>query len=261
MALDRENVPGLVKGFFITHSPYSPFGGKGRAIQHLAVRQRPAADQSKVRLVLQGRPDKPLVSHRLALAYQLHWKDEEDGPQTKLVSDRNGEVVISTNPDHPTFWIRVYSGSSLLARVPYAPGLIPSDTIELPDDSIRLGVEGEVQLLADELIDAIALRAVLMARARKTAEAGDVPQLESLFERYDQVPAKDYFLEKVNNVRIPAVREANEKRLGTSRIRELCDGLQSTVNLFFSDDKRNERQIEIQQLKAMADAKAKATGN
>ncbi len=261
MGVDRETSPGLVKGFFITHSPYSPFGGKGRAIQHLAVRQRPAADQSKVRLVLQGRPDKPLVSHRIALAYQLHYKDEEDGPQTKLVSDRNGEVVIDIKPDHPTFWIRVYSGASLLARVPYAPGLIPSDTIELPDDSIRLGVEGEIQLLADELVDAIALRAVLLARARKSAEAGDVEQLESLFARYDQVPAKDYFLEKVNNVRIPAVREANERRLSTARIRQLCDGLQSTVTNFFSDQKRSERMIEIQQLKALAEAKSKAAGN
>jgi len=261
MAVDRENAPGLLKGYFITHSPYSLFGGKGRAIQHLAVRQRPSADQSKVRLVLQGRPDKPLVSHRLALAYQLNWNDPEDGPQTKLVSDRNGEVVIHTHPGHPTFWIRVYSGASLLARVPYAPGLIPSDTIELPDDSIRLAVEGEMQLLADELIDAIALRAVLLARARKAAEAGDESQLEALFTRYDEVPAKDYFLDKVNNVRIPAIREANERRLGTSRIRQLCDGLQSTVNLFFSDEKRNERQIEIQQLKAMAAAKAKAAGN
>ena len=136
-----------------THSTH-----KHRAAKHSTEAHHTKAQNSKVRIVLRGRPDKPLVSHRLALAYQLHWKSEEDGPQTPLVSDRNGDVVIEARKGHPTFWIRVYSGASLLARVPYAPGLIPFDTIELPDDSIRLAVEGEIQLLADELIDAIAAR-------------------------------------------------------------------------------------------------------
>lgn len=260
MEVDREFAPGRIQGFFISHSPFSPFGAKGRRIQHLAVRQRPSADHSKVRLLLQGRADKPLVSHRLAIAYQLYWKDPEQQPQTQLVSDRNGEVVIERSKDHPTFWIRVYSGASLLARVPYAPGLIPSDTIELPDDSVRLSVEGEIQLLSDELIDAIALGAVLMARLRKTAEQGDLSQFESLLTRYRDVPGKDYFLDKVRNIRIPAVNAAKSRRQRTTRIEQLCSGFESTVSTFFSDQKRSEQNVEIQQLKAVAESKSAAGG-
>lgn len=250
--------PGRIQGFYITHHPMSPFGAKGRRLQHFAVRQRPTADQSKVRIVLRGRPDKPLVSHRLALAYQLHWKDPEDGSQLPLVSDRNGDVIIDQKEGHPTFWIRVYSGRSLLARVPYAPGLIPFDTIELPDDSIRLGVEGEIQLLADELVDAIALQAVLMARARKATENGDVAGLQSLLDRLEKVPGKDEFLKSIENIWIPAKKKCDERRLPSVFSRRLCDSLRDTVNRFFSDEKVGEHLRDISIMKATAAKNAAA---
>ena len=260
LEIDREVSRGLITAFYLTHlnPALSPFGGKGKSQQHFAVRQRRTADESRVRLVLNSRADKPLVSHRLALAYQLHYKDEEDPnlPQVQLVSDRNGEVTIPVQEGHPTFWIRVYSGTSLLARVPYAPGLKPFDTIELPDDSVRLSVEGEIQLLSDDLIDAIALRGVLLARARKEADAGNTDAVKELFERYDSVPARDSFLERISNIRILAMDDAKKKRVGTRGIETLCDGLQATVSSFFSDAKRAERTEEIQKIKQLAEQKA-----
>ena len=258
LSVDREVSRGQLTAFYLTHlrPELSPFGGKGRSQQHMAIRQRPTASQSQVKLVLQSRPDKPLISHRLALAFQLHYKDEEDGDQIQLVSDRNGEVTIKTRENHPTFWIRVYSGSSLLARVPYSPGLIPYDVIKLPDDSIRLGVEGELQLLADDLIDAIALRGVLLARARKEAAAGKTEQVEDLFERYDQVPSKDDFLERISNIRIPAATATEKRGMSPRRINGACQALESTVKTFFSDEKRAARAEEIQKVKQLAEQKA-----
>lgn len=259
LKVDTEVSRGLVEAFYLTHlnPKISPFGGKGRSQEHFAVRQRATANESRVRLVLRSRPDKPLISHRLALAYQLYYKDEEDGEQTKLVSDRNGEVIIQRRENHPTFWIRVYSGTSLLARVPYAPGLIPFDTIQLPDDSVRLEVEGELQLLADDLIDAIALRGVLLARAKKLAGDGNTKEVTALFNRYDAVPSKNEFLERISNIRVAALNNAEKKRLGTRLIKNQCDGIQSTVNNFFSDERRAARAAEIQKIKQLAEQKAK----
>ncbi|MCP4169460.1 MAG: hypothetical protein GY758_01665 [Fuerstiella sp.] len=250
MSVDREVARGMVTGYYATHMTFSLFGGKGRRLQHLAVRQRPTAGRSRVRLVLQSRQDKPLISHRLAIAYQLGWKDEEDGPQTQLVSDRNGEVVIETRENHPTFWIRVYSGASLLARVPYAPGLLPYDMVALPDDSVRLGVEGELQLLQDQLIDSIAMQGVLLARARKAAEAQDAKAVEKLLGDYRNVPAKKEFLESISNIRIPAVQESTRRRMGSTRIDRLCQKLGESVETFFSDEKRVERQAELKQIES-----------
>lgn len=253
MSVDTEVSRGMAETIFLSHLSPDSFLGKGRRTERLALRQRPTADKSVVRLVLTNRPDKPLISHRLALAYQLGYKDAEAAPQTKLVSDRNGEVIISTQPDHPTFWIRVYSGSSLLARVPYAPGLIPFDTVKLPDDSVRLGVEGEIQLLSDELIDAIAQREVLIARAKKQAELGDSKVVDALLEQYGEISGKDYFLEKVNAIQTNAEKEADEKRLGKSRLGALCASFKGSVQTFFTEEKRAARLQEIREIKGSAE--------
>lgn len=261
MDIDTVETRGQATTVFITHLRAQLFGAKGRRTQHLAVRQRPGASRSRVRLVLNGREDKPLISHRLALAYQLNWRSEEDGPQTQLVSDRNGEVIIETRENHPTFWIRVYSGTSLLARVPYAPGLLPTDTIELPDDSIRLGVEGEIQLLSDELVDAIALREVTIARSKKAAEAGDVKLLNELLTTYSAVPGKEYFLEQASNIRINSEKESKLRNLRNTLADRLCKTFSDTIETFFTDEKRSARQVEIQQIKALAQEKADFAGN
>ncbi len=254
--IDKEETRGLATTVFITHLRAQLFGAKGRRTQHIAVRQRPGAPRSRVRLVLKGSEDKPLISHRLALAYQLNWKSPEDGPQTQLVSDRNGEVTIEYRENHPTFWIRVYSGTSLLARVPYAPGLIPFDTIQLPDDSIRLAVEGEIQLLSDELVDAIALREVTIARSKKAAAAGDVSQVEELFAKYDTIPAKQYFLEQASNIRVTAEKESRARRLRSTLSDRMCKNFTGTIETFFTDEKRAARQLEIQQIRALAQQNA-----
>lgn len=259
LSVDTEETRGLATTAYISHIRISLFGAKGRNTQHFALRQRPSASTSRVRLVLKSRPDKPLISHRLALAYQLNWKSPEDGPQTQLVSDRNGEVIIEAKENHPTFWIRVYSGTSLLARVPYAPGLVPFDTIELPDDSIRLSVEGEIQLLSDQLVDAIALREVLIARSRKAAEAGDEPQVTSLLDRYNTVPGKAYFLEQASNIRINAAREALSRGLRDSSINRICGNFSDTVENFFTEEKRAARQAEILKIKAAVQQQADST--
>lgn len=257
MTVDTEVSRGLAETIFLSHLPPDSFLGKGRRTQRLALRQRPTTDKSVVRLVLTNRPDKPLISHRLALAYQLGYKDEEAGEQTKLVSDRNGEVTISTRTDHPTFWIRVYSGSSLLARVPYAPGLVPFDTVKLPDDSVRLGVEGEIQLLSDELIDAIAQREVLIARARKKAEAGEADAVTALLDQYAVISGKDYFVEKVKSIQTNAEKEAKEKRVGSKRLAALCDSFKGSVENFFTDEKRATRLQQIREIKGTAERNSK----
>ena len=244
--------PGRVHGFYITHSPIERFGSRGRRNQYFALRQRPAAEDSMVRITLKGKKDRPLVAHRLKIAYQLHWKDEEDGPQTGLVTDRNGEVVIPQRENHPTFWIRVYSGTSLLARVPYSPGLVPSDTIELPDDSIRLFVEGELQLLTDQLIDSIALRGVLVARAKKAAERGDTKLVTTLLDEYARVPAKKQFTTWIEDVQAKADIRLRDKGLRSRMVSRMTENMQGSVDRFFSPEREAERDREISQLRSTA---------
>ena len=92
-----------------------------------------------------------------------------------------------------------------------------------------------------------------MARASSAAKAEDGDLVKELLDAYETVPGKTVFLEKISNVRIPAIQRANERRLGTRGIRQMCDGLESTVKRFFSDEKRAKRQTEIEQLRLAID--------
>ena len=171
---------GHVRGVLISHGRV-PFGGRGRSLQQIGLRQRPSASRSRVRVVLQSRPDRPLICYRVDKVAKLRHADESDVPNVRILTDRNGDLEIDVDPENPTFWLYVYSGSLLLARVPYAPGLIPQDTMKLPDDTLRLGVEGGLYLFRDELVDSVALKAVHMSLAKKAAAAGDVAALEAAF--------------------------------------------------------------------------------
>ena len=252
--VDNQIARGMVTGVLISHTPLIPFGGRARRTQQMALRQRPAADSSRVKMVLRTRTDRPLVSQRTALAYKLRSGDPDQAEQQRLLTDRNGEIEIFAHPDFPTFWVYVYSGGILLARVPYAPGMLPYDVVELPDDSIRLALEGELQLLQDELVDAVALREVYFSMANKAAEAGDAAQLDQHLTAYAEVPGRDYFLDQLSLRRVPAVDAARARRNRDQerRVTLLCNRMQDSITRFFSDEKRQERLEEIAKLREKA---------
>lgn len=84
----------------------------------------------------------------------------------ELVTDRRGCVNVPLNPEKPLIWLYVSSGGNLLGRFPFIPGVAQSITAELPDDSLRLQIESQLELLRAELIDSVARRALLFARER-----------------------------------------------------------------------------------------------
>lgn len=251
--VDRSHV----RGILISHLPIAPFGQRGRSVQQMAVRQRPAAERSTIQLVLRNRPDRPLVCYRVDKVAKLRWREESELPSVRMVTDRNGRIEIDVDPDHPTFWLYVYSGALLLARVPYAPGLLPEDMIELPDDSIRLGVEGELYLFRDQLVDVVAQRAVYMSLAKKAAAAGDSEGLEDAIKQLDALPGKREFDAALNAVETPAIRRADELNNYSARrkVERLCKAMAESLDAFFATEKQIQQLEEIQKLRETARAR------
>ncbi|MFO1000345.1 MAG: hypothetical protein U0936_08400 [Planctomycetaceae bacterium] len=251
---------GHVRGVLISHG-LVPFGGRARSVQQIALRQRPAAKMSRVRLVLQARPDRPLICFRVDRVSKLRQTDVNEAPGVRMLSDRNGDIEIEVDPQNPTFWLYVYSGSVLLARVPYAPGLIPRDTMKLPDDSVRLGVEGELYLLRDQLVDMVAQKAVHMSIAKKSAAEGNVQGLEAAITQLDALPGQKRFEELLNKVKTDALTKADQqKNTGARRkVDKLCTKMSESLTLFFAGDKRLREAQEIERLRQSAEARAGAT--
>jgi hypothetical protein len=247
-----------VRGLLIVHG-LVPFGGRGRNLQQIALRQRPAASSSKVKLVLKNRPDRPLICYRVDRVAKLAQKDENVDPPVRFLTDRNGELEIVVDEKNPTYWLYVYSGSILLARVPYAPGLVPRDTMRLPDDTLRLGVEGELYLLRDQLVDMVAQKAVFMSLAKKAAAEGNTAGLEDAITQLDALPGQKFFADQLNRIQTPAVNKANQqKNAGAKRsIDKLCTKMGESLTAFFATDKRVKEADEIEKLRQSAAAKAK----
>jgi len=246
---------GHVRGVLISHG-LVPFGGRGRSMQQIALRQRPSAPSSRVRLVLQTRPDRPLICYRVDKVAKLRHTDVSETPNVRILTDRNGAIEIAVDPENPTFWLYVYSGSLLLARVPYAPGLIPEDIMKLPDDGLRLGVEGELYLLRDQLVDMVAQKAVFMSLAKKGAAAGDLPAVEAAIAQLDALPGQRDFDAMLNQIRTPALRKAEQqKNPGVKRkIEVLCEKMSESLTLFFATDKRLKEAEELKKLRQSAES-------
>lgn len=244
---------GHVQGVLISHGPV-PYGGASRSVQQFALRQRPAADKSRVKLVLQARPDRPLICYRVDQVAKLRHTDINEVPGVRVLTDRNGEIEIDVDPLNPTFWLYVYSGSSLLARVPYAPGLLPMDTIKLPDDRLRLGVEGELYLFRDALVDTVAQKAVLMSLARKASEEGKPEEVDKLIVQLDELPAEKEFKSRLNSIKTPAAKKAVQQR-NTSvkrKIEQLCLAMEESLTKFYSSDNKIREAQELDQLRRSA---------
>lgn len=251
---------GHVRGVLISHGPV-PYGGAGRSVQQIALRQRPAATKSHVKLVLQARPDRPLICYRVDQVAKLRHTDTNETPGVRVLTDRNGELEIAVDPQNPTFWLYVYSGSSLLARVPYAPGLLPMDTIKLPDDGLRLGVEGELYLFRDALVDTVAQKAVLMSLAKKASAEAKPDELEKLILQLDEMPGQKEFMSRLNAIKTPATEKAVQQR-NTSvkrKIEKLCLSMEESLTKFYSSDNKIREAQELDQLRKTANMQPSAT--
>jgi len=251
---------GHVRGVLISHGPV-PYGGTGRSVQQFALRQRPAATKSRVKLVLQTRIDRPLICFRVDKVSKLRHTDSNDAPGERVLSDRNGEIEIEVDPKNPTFWLYVYSGSSLLARVPYAPGLLPQDTIKLPDDGLRLGVEGELYLFRDALVDTVAQKAVLMSLAKKASAEGKLEDVDKMIVQLDELPGQKEFMSRLNTIKTPATEKADlQRNVGVKRkIEKLCLAMEESLTAFYSSDNKIRDAQELEQLRKSAERKAATT--
>ena len=201
---------------------------------------------------------RPVRALRVDRVSKLRQTDVNEAPGVRLLSDRNGEIEIGVDPANPTFWLYVYSGSVLLARVPYAPGLIPRDTMKLPDDSVRLGVEGELYLLRDQLVDMVAQKAVYMSLAKKAAMEGNVIALEAAIAQLDALPGQKRFEELLNKTKTDAVTRANQQKNSAAKrkVESLCKKMGESLTLFFATDKRVKEAEELEKLRQSAESRA-----
>lgn len=239
-----------VSGLLLSHGRV-PFGGRGRNVQQIALRQRPTESESRVRLALRARPDRPLVMTRVDRIFKLRTDDSSERPVNTMLSDRKGELRVPVDEHSRICWLYVYSGRLLLARVPYVPGLHQTDTILLPDDSLRLAVEGELVLFRERLVDSVAKLAVVRVLARRAGDSRDKEQIEAALKAISDLPEQKTFEADLNAIRVSSLERAREQknRSAERAIEKLCRTMEESLSTFFQSEKHLQDMAEIQNLR------------
>ena len=267
----------------------SPIRKNSKRVESWAIGVRPAFNETRFRITPLNNPTKPLIGYQVnvyeremvlapapppAAAKPVDAKksDEEEsseepkkpaGPQMvaqfnkvlELVTDRRGRVIVPLNPEKPLIWLYVSSGGNLLGRFPFIPGVTQSTTAELPDDSMRLQIESQLELLRSELIDSVARRALMNARAKGAAKVGDWTRFTETLADLDRQPKANYFQTLLDAVKAAMMKKAQAKKDKNleKKIDKLCGDSAQLIARHLSDEKIKEQREELLELKRSED--------
>ena len=163
-----------------------PARRQGR-IEPVAIALRGDPGDTVLRLHSRTASEKPLVGYEV---FAQH--DGQQTPDPIGSSDRHGRIAIPTGETRvQTLFVK--SGGQLLARFPIVPGAEREVEVPLPDDDVRLAAEARLAALREEVVDVVARRNILMARARQKIEASDFAAAQELLQSLDELPSRAQF--------------------------------------------------------------------
>ncbi len=216
---DRSRVVVEVKSAF-----KEPITGPRRRVEVMVMLLRPSWDASEVLIYPRNGKKTPLVGYHCDVVNRIPTLEDPVLERDVYYTSRNGKITVPTPTDDPLRYLIVHSGQSVLAKLPFLPGTAPLLEVEVPNDRARLTVEGEVSLLQGELIDIVATREVMMARARAAAKKQDWTSVDKFTEQITQLPTMEVFIGQVETLQLQAVYQAQlaKDRAAESRIKKLC---------------------------------------
>ena len=173
---------------FAVHSgSRQPFSARrqGRTEQ-LAIGVRADAGPTTLHLYSRRSEKKPLVGYEVLLS------GEGDDTTRIGVSDSKGDLQVSPGKSRVEM-LFIKHGGQLLGKLPVVPGAESLIKIPLPDDDARLLAEARLAAVREDLIDVVARRNILMARARQKIAKKDFTGAQDLLRTLDDLPGKPQF--------------------------------------------------------------------
>ncbi len=214
----------LVDGFLET-GIRSPLTGRRRGRrEEVILAVNPTLRSTTLRLTSRDEKDKPLAGYAVytlgttsvggassqaaaAMAVLQEQQkpadslDKKSGKRLNLVgrTDWKGEIVIPPQVESPLAVVIIKSGTSILAKLPLVPGQEPLMTVEVPDQDALMAAEGAIVGLQEELVDMVASRQLLIARAMARLDDGDLEAAEALREEIRNLPLASDFEMKIRD--------------------------------------------------------------
>ena len=239
-----------------------------RLIEAWAQGVSPRFESTRLKFVSQQFSDRALSGLTVSIVPEQTEQATEEGADDEqsvaekpepvtFMSDREGTVTIPSDGSHKPILLAVHSGKSLLARVPLVPGLEQESEVLLPDDTVRLNVEGQLAVLEAKVIDAVAKRAVLMARTRAAIKANDWKSVDEFLNRIDQITGPAPLQTELTIIRERGVSIAAERRdvSAQRRIERLCSRTGELIDNYLDPDKVRTFREETDELRKALDVK------
>ena len=250
----------------------TPLGSfKRRRMELRALALKPYTDQTTLTLVPKRNRTRPLVGYLVAVYDEIPppppelepgEEPKEDLPEREKPdiyrSDRFGNVTIPVDPNKALQWVFIRSGSSLLAKFPLVAGAERQMTVECPDDTIRLDVEGQIVLLQSRLVDTIAKQAMVKAMITNRVKAGEWKKVDESLKELDELATIESFETLVSEIQYPALKKAEERgdRSSKGRITKLGDAVLKVARIHLDQEKVDEFREDIIQQRQIDDPDA-----
>jgi hypothetical protein len=148
-------------------------------------------------------------------------------------------VTIPVDPQHAIVRVEVHSGSAILARRPFVPGLEAEATLQVTDDHVRLGAEREIDILESQLIETVARRGAALAKTRAAISHSDPVAAQKTLADVERLPVADFYFGELNQIRVLALEEAHNRkdRVAERRIEDLCAKTLERITQYLPDDR------------------------
>ena len=248
----------------------TPLGSfKRRRMELRALALKPYTNQTTLTLVPKRNLTRPLVGYLVAVYDEIPppppksgEEPPKDAPEREKPdiyrSDRFGNVTIPVDPNKALQWVFIRSGSALLAKFPLVAGAERQMTVECPDDTIRLDVEGQIVLLQSRLIDTIAKQAMVRAMIINRVKKGQWKKVDESLKELDELTTLRAFTTMVEDIQLFALKKAQDRkdRISQSRIKTLGRAIMKVAKVHLDQEKVDEFRDDIVEQRRLEDPNA-----
>lgn len=237
----------------------TPLGSfKRRRMELRALAIKPYTSQTTLTLVPKRNRTRPLVGYLVAVYGEIPppppepgEEPPEDAPEREKPdiyrTDRFGNVTIPVDPNKALQWVFIRSGSALLAKFPLVAGAERQMTVECPDDTIRLDVEGQIVLLQSRLVDTIAKQAMVKAMIKNRLKKNEWKKVDESLKELDELATIEDFETLVSEIQYPALKKADERRdrISKGRIKKLGEAVLKVARIHLDQQKIDEFREDV----------------
>jgi hypothetical protein len=240
----------------------APVAATKKRMESLAIEVRPTYPETTLQIVPRTNKGNPIAAARVEILDRLAAPNDPEVERTLLRTDREGKVTVPADPTPKVRYAIVHSGTGILARVPFCPGIEPFLTVDVNDDAPRLSAEGEVSLLEADLVELVARRKVLQLRAETASKAGKVEDLKLLIAELKALPTQPQYQQRIDLSRTTAVEGAREKKdqVAEARIRKMYTALAESAKTHLDDEKFQQQLKDLEDIGALRSPGTGAAG-